>query len=293
MVRRPFKFGGHVLYRMRLMTFLIAMLTACFMTGSATAQAVGKVVVAVPGAEIASDAGRFRLLAGAPVAMGDVVTTDAAGQVQLLFDDGTKIVVGPGSRLVIEEILMQSGGKAETFAVRAVGGTFRFITGKSAKPAYRIDTPTATMGIRGTIFDFSVVPKGGTNVVLFRGQVRLCAQQGNCAEIRGRCTLAISDRRGRVGGAESPEQKDGVLTTEFPFVVDQSVLTRAFQAPTGSCGDVARPRKVAKKAISILDRADATEVIAAPEPPSAPEPEPEPVPAPAPNPEPEPPPQRQ
>ncbi len=281
------------MYRIRLIAFLTALLATFGVTGSATAQAVGKVVVAVPGAELATADGRFRLVAGAPVAMGDVVTTDAAGQVQLLFDDGTKIVVGPGSRLVIEEILLQSGGKAERFAVRAVGGTFRFITGKSAKPAYRINTPTATMSIRGTVFDFSVVPKGGTNVVLFRGQVQLCAQQGNCAEIRGRCTLAISDRGGRIGGAETPEQKDGVLISEFPFVVDQSVLTRAFQTPTGSCGDVARLRKLAKKPISNLDRADATETVDAPETPRAPEPTPEPPPAPAPDPQPEPPPQRQ
>lgn len=249
---------------------LVATLAAHATPGGAQAQAIGRAEAVLPGAELKAAGGRSRLVDGATLSVGDVVTTDASGQAQLRFTDGTKIVVGPGSTLEIDEILMQSGKTASRFAVSAVGGTFRFISGKSPKSAYSITTPTATMGIRGTAFDFSVDRNTGTNVVLFRGVVQLCARAGNCAEIRGRCTLALSDLTGGVGGAASREQKDGVIVSKFPFVVDQNSLAADYQVSTGLCGEVAQTVKTKRKAI--LDRADQKSSAPAenrrPEPPS-------------------------
>lgn len=276
--------------------FLLAFLAVLFAVFAprAFAQQVGTATTVVQGAEIRSAAGRARLVAGTPLAIGDVVTTDAGGQAQLLFADGTKMVVGPGSKLVIDQILMQGNGTARTFVVSAVGGTFRFITGKSAKQAYRISTPTATLGLRGTEFDFSVSPRRGTNVVLFRGRVLLCSQVGSCAEVRGRCTLAAATIQGRVGAADTPDEKVATIDEEFPFVVDQSVLARAFQANTDRCNDVVREVLAVRKARAvpasapapILERNDPPAPRARdPEPGPAPEPEPTPEPTPEPEPE--------
>src|SRR5690349_1740735 len=90
---------------------------------------------------------------------GQTITTGPQGQVQIVFADDTHMVVGPGSSLIIEKYLMRNGGTASAFAVSALGGTFRFITGKSAKNVYKIDTPTGTIGVRGTKFDFTVDKK--------------------------------------------------------------------------------------------------------------------------------------
>lgn len=233
-------------------TLLAVVMSVGVMATAVQAEAIGQADAVVPGAEIRTGEGRFMLVDGAALSVGDVVTTDAKGKAQLLFTDGTRIVVGPGSTLEIDEILMQSRTKASRFAVSAVGGTFRFISGKSAKSAYSISTPGATMAIRGTAFDFSVDRRTGTNVVLFRGVVQLCARAGGCAEIRGRCTMALSDLRGNVGGAESREQKDEVLVSKFPFVLDQRALGADYQVPTGLCGEVAQ-RVIPKP---ILQRAD-------------------------------------
>jgi hypothetical protein len=293
---RRLAFEGTGMFFRFILTAFLAVFVAVF-APSASAQQVGTASTVVQGAEIRSATGRARLVAGSALAMGDVVTTDAQGQAQLLFADGTKIVVGPGSRLVIDQILMQGNGTAQTFAVSAVGGTFRFITGKSAKPAYKILTPTATLGLRGTEFDFAVSPRRGTNVVLFRGRVLLCAQGGNCAEVRGRCTLAAATIQGRVGAAETPDEKVATIDEEFPFVIDQSTLARAFQANTDRCNDVVQKVLTVRKARAvpalapapILDRRDpATPSTRDPEPAAEPTPEPEPEPEPEAAPEPEP-----
>ncbi len=206
--------------------------------GFAQAQAIGAVISISGAGELRSGGGRARLSEGTQVSVGDIVTMGDAGKAQLQFADGTRIVVGPGSRLVIDEILMQSGGKAQRFAVSAVGGTFRFISGNSAKSAYSITTPTATMGIRGTTFDFAVRPRQATHVVLFKGEVQVCRGNGSCATVRGRCALLTLSGSGNFSGKKSTEQKDDVLVADFPFVLDQEPLKREFRAPVGSCGDV-------------------------------------------------------
>ncbi len=218
--------------------FAFLLLAVPLIDATARAQEIGVVASASGAGEIRTAGGRARLGQGVRLSVGDVVSTDANGRAQLVFDDGTKIVVGGGSRLEIETILMQSNGKAQRFAVSAVGGTFRFITGNSAKSAYSITTPTATMGIRGTTFDFSVKGQERTNLVLFKGRVLMCGQNGNCAEVRGRCTLITLRGSGQFSGKESVEQKDDVLAAEFPFVMEQEPLKREFRAPVGSCGDV-------------------------------------------------------
>jgi len=113
--------------------------------------------VAVLQQSILTASGQQRVLAeGAPVATGDVVQTGPNGQAQLLFEDGTRIVVGRNSNLVIESALFRADKTAERLAINALRGSFRFISGRSASAAYSIRTPTATLAVRGTTFDFTV-----------------------------------------------------------------------------------------------------------------------------------------
>jgi hypothetical protein len=124
--------------------------------GHSVAQMAGT-AVAVLQQSILTSSGQQRVLAeGAPVTTGDVVQTGPNGQAQLLFEDGTRIVVGRNSNLVIETALFRADRTAERFAINALRGSFRFISGRSASAAYSIRTPTATIGVRGTTFDFTV-----------------------------------------------------------------------------------------------------------------------------------------
>ena len=215
------------------------------------AQGIGQVSAVTQGATLKGASGTVTLQRGARLSSGDVIMTDGTGRAELLFDDETKVVVGPASKLVIDEVLMQSPKKAQRFAIAAVNGSFRFITGNSPKPAYDISTPTATMAIRGTIFDFAVSPKKGTNVALFRGKVRLCTS-GACANMQGDCTVAVSNRRGKIAAPKTTDERDIVLIDDFPLVINQDDITPKFRAPVGGCGDlqakVAAVRKVAAPA---------------------------------------------
>ncbi|MGE0007120.1 MAG: FecR domain-containing protein [Parvibaculaceae bacterium] len=196
------------------------------------ASPIGK-VFAKSGSPSASGPGGSRnLAAGSPVYEDDKVVT-GNGNVQIVFIDNTKLVVGPNSTLVIDRFLMRGGNKARKFSVDALRGTFRFISGNSAKTAYDIQTANATIGIRGTAFDFSV--GRATLVAVHRGRVNLCAY-GRCESLDDHCGV------GRAGGGDVDElggRTKGRAVRSLPYVLNQGQLSRPFRVDTSSCRSVA------------------------------------------------------
>ena len=82
-------------------------------------------------ATLEGKAGPRILAVGSDVFIGDKVVTDASGLVELRFSDRTRLVIGPRSSLVIEDYLLREDGSAGKFAVNALAGTFRFVTGNA------------------------------------------------------------------------------------------------------------------------------------------------------------------
>ncbi len=128
---------------------------------------------------------------GADVSVGELIVTGPSGLVQIIFDDDTRLVVGPRSSLLIETYLMASSNTAQQLTINALGGSFRFITGNSPKPAYSILTPTAAIAVRGTEFDIVVEP-GKTKVMLYEGALQICNPGGDCQQVTRRCEVAVT-----------------------------------------------------------------------------------------------------
>jgi len=125
----------------------------CTLTTPIAAQAAGSVGKAMAVIDAASASGKIgdrALTVGAEVFIGDLVATDTVGEAQLLFSDGTRMVVGSNSSLVIDQFVFRGKSTENKFAVRALGGAFRFISGDSGDSAYSIRTPTATLGVGAT-----------------------------------------------------------------------------------------------------------------------------------------------
>ncbi|MET3896119.1 hypothetical protein ABIB57_000043 [Devosia sp. UYZn731] len=134
------------------------------------------------------------LIAGSGISVGETLVTGPRGQVQIIFADDTHMVVGPNSALRIETYLMRNNGTAEKLAVNALAGSFRFITGRSPKPAYQINTPTAAIAVRGTEFDILVTPTD-TRVMLYEGALQLCSSGADCEQVTQRCEVGLSSAR--------------------------------------------------------------------------------------------------
>lgn len=100
------------------------------------------------------DARPRALLEGAPVYEGDVLETAAGAHAVLAFRDQGKVTLQSGSRLAVRKF--RQGGEDEGVVLGLLRGGLRAVTGligKLDRRAYRVETPTATVGIRGTGFD--------------------------------------------------------------------------------------------------------------------------------------------
>jgi len=190
-------------------------------------------VVDVDGSPVASGPNGSRTLsAGSSVFEGETINV-GSGNAQLLLDDGTKIVVGPSSRLVLQAYLRRGGGTASKVGVKALRGTFRFITGKSPKSAYNIATSTATIGIRGTGFDFTVNRR--TVLAVMEGAVRLRGSNGQVVNTKSGCGVAEAGPNTITAKELEGQPKSDALKNELPYVIDQSPLNRQFHLPVANC----------------------------------------------------------
>jgi hypothetical protein len=128
--------------------------------GGGLEQAIGKVATAEGTATIehtaavvvqASIRGPQPAKIGDFVYKGDIVQTETDGKVGLVFLDGTALNVLPNARMTLDEFVYDPNGKWNSSLFNLVKGSFTFVGGKMAKTGgLRVNTPTATMGIRGT-----------------------------------------------------------------------------------------------------------------------------------------------
>ena len=83
--------------------------------------------------------------------LGDVVQTGAAARVGITFTDGTAFDMSSNARMELNEFVYDPNSKSNSTLFSLTKGTFTFVAGKIAKTGdMKIDTPVATMGIRGT-----------------------------------------------------------------------------------------------------------------------------------------------
>lgn len=86
---------------------------------------------------------------------GDSIKTGSSSSVGLIFEDDTVVSLGPGSEMLIKDFLFNPADRELSFVARMIKGTFSFITGQIAKLApqnVHLETPGATLGVRGTKF---------------------------------------------------------------------------------------------------------------------------------------------
>lgn len=212
--------------RLSLVTLAAAIWAVLSFSAPAAPVETGKAVGVDPSALALSRGVTRTLVVGADVALGEKVQTGATGQVQLVFTDDTHLVVGPNSSVVIESYLLQRDRSVGKFTINALAGTFRFITGKSAKQAYQIVTPTGTIGVRGTAFDF--ITGKATTVVLFHGAVLLCNLEGKCVELTKRCDVGTYDSTDSAILGLNTQQSEG-LRAKFKYVQSQMPLLPDFR----------------------------------------------------------------
>ena len=93
---------------------------------------------------------------GAPLYEGDTLETDRKSFAVLAFRDQSRVTVKPRTQFLIEKYRFRRNGSGNTSIMRLLRGGLRVLTGligKRTPKAYAMNTPVATIGIRGTGYD--------------------------------------------------------------------------------------------------------------------------------------------
>ncbi|MBR0756699.1 FecR domain-containing protein [Bradyrhizobium jicamae] len=115
-------------------------------TGSVMIQHTGATVVQ---ANVAGQPVQAKV--GDLVYLGDVALTGADGRLGINFADGSSFTLSSNARMALDEFVYQPNGKSNASFYNLTRGTATFVAGQVAKTGdMKVDTPVATMGIRGT-----------------------------------------------------------------------------------------------------------------------------------------------
>jgi hypothetical protein len=105
---------------------------------------------------------------GTGVEMADAVRT-AQGKVGITFDDNTKVQVNENSKLVIDDFVYDPKKGTGKLALNMAMGTVRYASGAIAHNSpsgVNVNTPSATIGVRGTDFTATVDELGRSTIIL-------------------------------------------------------------------------------------------------------------------------------
>jgi hypothetical protein len=126
------------------------------LTGAVTIERTGAVVVQ---ANLSDQPAQTRV--GDVVYQGDVVRTGADGRVSINFSDGSSFNMSSNARMSLDEYVYDPEGKSNSTFFNLTKGTFTFVAGNIAKTGdMKVDTPVATMGIRGTTPHIEIADDG-------------------------------------------------------------------------------------------------------------------------------------
>ncbi|WP_183416445.1 VCBS domain-containing protein, partial [Limibacillus halophilus] len=114
-------------------------------------QPIGQVETLTGDAQATRGGVLLSLDVGSPVFEGDVVQTGSDTKIGISFIDGTVFSLTSNTQIVLDELVYDPGGSDNSLLFNVVQGTFVFITGQVAPTGdMKVDTPVATIGIRGT-----------------------------------------------------------------------------------------------------------------------------------------------
>jgi hypothetical protein len=158
---------------------------------------------------------------GTSVEMDDAIKT-GQGKVGITFADDTKVQVNENSKLVIDDFVYDPKSKAGKLGAKIALGTVRYASGQIAKNSPQnvaLNTPSATVAVRGTDFTATVDELGESTIILLP----------SCPNDRPTRTVKDIESNCKTGSIEVSNEVGSVILNQ-PFQVTK-VQSRT-QPPT-------------------------------------------------------------
>ena len=146
------------------------------------------------------DGGTAPLSKGKDLESGESILTGINGRAQVKFTDGGLISLQPNTEFKIASYVDKADPKEDRFLVDLLRGSMRAITGligKRNRENYKVNTATATIGIRGSGFNVGYNPDGSVGVTTEFDSIEVC-NAGGCVGLTAGESVRV------VNSAEAP-----------------------------------------------------------------------------------------
>jgi hypothetical protein len=196
---------------------------------------IGGAVKAIDEVEGTTDRGVEPIAEGSDIFLNEVVRTGVSGKAELLFADRTNLTVGPVTTIHLDKFVYDPNGGLGNVVLVVNSGAFRFITGVMPSRNYEINTPVATLGIRGTEF-IVVIGSDEEKIQLVKGQVIVRTVSGQMVDLNQPCKVLLVDPQGNTkdGGCISEPLMSFAALGRPTTNTQLADAANAFSAVTGT-----------------------------------------------------------
>ena len=105
-----------------------------------------------------------------PVVRNARLETVPSGALEVTFTDGSRLTLGSSSAVVVDNYVFGGSQGASGQTLKMTRGLFRFVSGSMPKDQVKLQTPSVTIGIRGTTVKVKVGDDGKQTVFFEHGQ---------------------------------------------------------------------------------------------------------------------------
>lgn len=98
---------------------------------------------------------KFQATSGTTLLVSDRIVTGPGASAAIVFEDGTLLTLGPSADILVRDYVFEPKNGKFAFSVYLAKGSAIYESGKIGKmspQSVKVQTPTATVGVRGTRF---------------------------------------------------------------------------------------------------------------------------------------------
>lgn len=145
----------------------------------------------------------------------ELIETFEESATEITFLDDTTISLGPDSSIVLDQFVYDPDPNNSSFVVTITEGALRFTSGVLPKDAYKINTPVATIGIRGTIIDLIVgretlsdgTVRTSVDLSVIEGEADLISCDGELTRVPTGLSSRVTGAAGECFAAREPDPR--------------------------------------------------------------------------------------
>ena len=166
-----------------------------------------------------------------PVARNAKLETVPSGALEVTFTDGSRLTLGSASSVVVDNYVFGGTQGTSGQTLKMTRGLFRFVSGSMPKDQVKLQTPSVTIGIRGTIVKVKVGDDNKQTVFFEHGQGFIDNGKGQTVQM-GEGDMVKIEPDGAIGSPEKKNWSAGDASVDFGL----NPFGQSINGPDGGTG---------------------------------------------------------